>query len=230
MSAKATSNTKTPKADKTQSGASKKAASTRKRRHYLPAAERKQQILQAARRVFARNGLQGARTRELAQEAGINQATLFEHFNSKEELFTAAVMEPLTTLLEDQRNRAQAYTKAENREDLMNLLHIGMQQHLESTVDIFPLLVQALFSEQELGKSLYQEHLKPLMQLRTDLMKHFIRDEFDPSIVQLASFGMFFALAMDQHLGGKKHNTEDAAKQLADLMLYGCSTQQRPTS
>ena len=74
-------------------------------RHYLPADERRQRILDSSREVFARNGLQGARTRDLAQAAGINQATLFAHFASKEDLFAAAVLQPLAALFDGIRER-----------------------------------------------------------------------------------------------------------------------------
>src|SRR5262245_40719588 len=93
----------------------------RKRRHYLPAEERRKRILESAREVFARCGLEGARTRDLAKAAGINQATLFEHFQSKEELFAAAVLQPLVGLLEGIRDRYAAYEAADTPESLFEL-------------------------------------------------------------------------------------------------------------
>ena len=47
----------------------------------------KQQILEAARTVFIRKGLEGARMQEIADEAGINKALLHYYFRSKERLF-----------------------------------------------------------------------------------------------------------------------------------------------
>ncbi len=46
-----------------------------------------QQILEAARTVFIRKGLEGARMQEIANEAGINKALLHYYFRSKERLF-----------------------------------------------------------------------------------------------------------------------------------------------
>jgi AcrR family transcriptional regulator len=46
-------------------------------------------ILQAARRVFAEKGFDGATTRELAQAAGVSEALMYKHFPSKESLFDA---------------------------------------------------------------------------------------------------------------------------------------------
>ena len=48
-------------------------------------------ILEAALRVFAETGYRGATTRRIAQEADVNEVTLFRNFGSKEELMRAAV-------------------------------------------------------------------------------------------------------------------------------------------
>ncbi|MEO7039366.1 MAG: helix-turn-helix domain-containing protein, partial [Candidatus Elarobacter sp.] len=40
-------------------------------------------ILAAARELFERNGTRGTTTREVAERAGVNEATLFRHFGSK---------------------------------------------------------------------------------------------------------------------------------------------------
>lgn len=49
----------------------------------------KDRILQTALVLFARNGFEGARMEKLAAEVGINKASLYFHFKSKEELFRA---------------------------------------------------------------------------------------------------------------------------------------------
>jgi len=51
----------------------------------------RQLLLNAAARVFARDGLEGATTREISREAGVNEVTLFRHFGTKEHLIEAVV-------------------------------------------------------------------------------------------------------------------------------------------
>lgn len=51
------------------------------------------QILDAARKVFYRKGLSGARMQEIADEAGINKAMLHYYFRNKEKLFSAIFKE-----------------------------------------------------------------------------------------------------------------------------------------
>src|SRR5437868_12574436 len=53
--------------------------------------EARQKILEAAVRVFAATGYRGATTRRIAQEAGVNEVTLFRQFGSKEELLREAI-------------------------------------------------------------------------------------------------------------------------------------------
>ena len=55
------------------------------------AEERREEILQAAERVFAVRGLHGTPTMEIAKAAGISQAYLFRLFPTKAELFSALV-------------------------------------------------------------------------------------------------------------------------------------------
>jgi AcrR family transcriptional regulator len=50
-------------------------------------------LLQAAARVFARDGLTGATTRAIAREAQVNEVTLFRHFQTKQRLLAAVVQE-----------------------------------------------------------------------------------------------------------------------------------------
>lgn len=57
-----------------------------------------EQILVAARRVFVRDGMTGARMQDIADEAGINKALLHYYFKNKEKLFEVIFMEAATRL------------------------------------------------------------------------------------------------------------------------------------
>jgi TetR/AcrR family transcriptional regulator len=48
-------------------------------------------ILEAAVRQFSENGLAGARTEQIAEDAGVNKALLYYYFKSKNALYTAAI-------------------------------------------------------------------------------------------------------------------------------------------
>lgn len=63
-------------------------------------AQVREAALAAAGAVFAERGYAGARTREIAERAGLTEKTLFRHFPSKVELFRAAVFEPFRKVAE----------------------------------------------------------------------------------------------------------------------------------
>ena len=54
-----------------------------------------ERIKAAARKVFHQKGFAGTRTRDIAEEAGINHAMLNYYFRSKEKLFEMVMMETL---------------------------------------------------------------------------------------------------------------------------------------
>ncbi|MDQ6831124.1 MAG: TetR/AcrR family transcriptional regulator [Gemmatimonadota bacterium] len=51
----------------------------------------RQKLLRATARVYAETGYRGATTRRIAQEAGVNEITLFRHFGSKDALIKEAL-------------------------------------------------------------------------------------------------------------------------------------------
>jgi AcrR family transcriptional regulator len=53
--------------------------------------EVREQLLDAALKVYGEYGTRGATTRRIAQEAGVNEVTLFRHFGSKESLIREAL-------------------------------------------------------------------------------------------------------------------------------------------
>jgi AcrR family transcriptional regulator len=53
----------------------------------IPGSDSRDRILEAAARVYAQYGFRGATTRLIAQEAGVNEVTLFRLFGSKAQLF-----------------------------------------------------------------------------------------------------------------------------------------------
>src|ERR1700733_11281204 len=66
----------------------------------------KRRILAAAELVFSRDGFQGATTRRIAREAGVNEVTLFRHFNTREQLLRATLeygCEAFDVLVEPER-------------------------------------------------------------------------------------------------------------------------------
>jgi len=203
------------------------ASAARRRREYLPAAERRRRITLAAQQVFARSGLKGTRTRDLAKAAKINQATLFSHFSSKEELFAACVLEPLQRSMREIYDRSRAFMSAETTEARRAAAESSGRQLLEMTMEVYPLLAVALFSDVEEGQKFYLEHIFPLIRQRAQVIAPSTRAAIDPEFASLTLFGTLFAIAMDRAFRGGKTNVEDLARQLVESTMFGISADPR---
>lgn len=81
-----------------------------------------QQILNAALRVFARDGISRSRIADIAAEAGISTSTLYEYYKSKEDLAYDVPMSHLADFFEEYR---QAATERTGARELL-LLYLSM--------------------------------------------------------------------------------------------------------
>ena len=73
----------------------------------LTADERRESVLVAAAAAFARSGLHGASTEDIASSAGISQPYLFRLFGTKKRLFLASVERCFESTLEVFRNASE---------------------------------------------------------------------------------------------------------------------------
>lgn len=64
----------------------------------LPAAQRRQQLLQVARCVLAERGFYETTMAEIADSAGVTKPVLYQHFASKRDLYTAVLQDVGTRL------------------------------------------------------------------------------------------------------------------------------------
>ncbi len=70
--------------------------------------ERKEQIAQAALKVFSHRGLTGTKMGMIADEAGVSHGLIYHYYNSKEELFTSLIKEAVETSHTEIKNLVQA--------------------------------------------------------------------------------------------------------------------------
>ena len=69
----------------------------------LTAEARRAQLLEVAREVFASDGYHGAAMEQIALRAGVTKPVLYQHFESKKELYLGLLEEDMARLLDDIR-------------------------------------------------------------------------------------------------------------------------------
>jgi AcrR family transcriptional regulator len=115
-------------------------ASQRKRaaRARMTSAERREQLLEIARRLFAERGFDGASVEEIAARAEVSKPVVYEHFGGKEGIYAVVVDREVRQLLEMMRD---ALTAGHPRE-LLEQAAIALLDYVEQSSDGFRILVR----------------------------------------------------------------------------------------
>ncbi len=157
--------------------------------------EIRERLLQATLHVFAETGYRGATTRRIAQQAGVNEVTLFRQFGSKEQLIQEALEcagrfeegAALPPVPKDPRQELTEFSLAHARHFSEGRALIRkVLGEIEEHPDMVPFVTR---SPVECRGSL----IDYLMRLRE---LGFARADFDPSTAAAMLLGAIFADAM----------------------------------
>lgn len=170
-----------------------------------------------------RRGFHGTRTRDLAEEAGVNEATFFMHFSTKQEIFDAAITEPLRDLVKRLLEEGRAFASAGAPKAKEQIGFRAIREIYEAVAEMSPLMVAALFHDRDQGMKTYRNDVYPMIRkLRTGSMVSFnITDDGAAEFVALAAMSLCFSLHIHHQMLGEKENIDSNAKQIAGLLLYG---------
>ena len=121
----------------------------------------RQRLLEAAARVFARSGLEGATTREIARKAQVNEVTLFRHFKTKEKLLAEVVRR---TFDRQEETLAAQPPEGENADLRTTLRRYAQRYHelLERNLPILRTLIGEIHRHQEHEFRVFKGVLGPL--------------------------------------------------------------------
>jgi AcrR family transcriptional regulator len=188
------------------------------RRRRLTAEARKSSILAAARRAFTETGdMNGTTIKVIAEHSGISEGVIYRHFESKDQLFFEAVVEPLKKAVDDlvaasaAVDRDQPLTPERQLETM-----IGLYRQLISTLEkIIPLLGLVLFGDPQTAKRFYRENFALAMDRLGEAWRE-VEDRYgfpfeSPDISARAVMGMALIMALESHHGGKKKADRDRA-------------------
>ncbi len=98
--------------------------------------ERRRSILEAARRVFTRQGYSSTRMIDVAVDARVGKGTLYEYFSSKDDLFSTLVLVVMRDALE---TLGQHTVDADPRQALHNIISYTVEVALVQNLDLYRL-------------------------------------------------------------------------------------------
>lgn len=98
---------------------------------------RREEILNAAQRLFAREGFHATRLDDIAEEAELSKGTIYLYFNNKEDLFLSLVQQRLSQLMDRLRRSVEAVKPA--LEKISRLVHAYLS-FFEENGDFFRII------------------------------------------------------------------------------------------
>jgi len=104
----------------------------------MTAAERRGQLIEVARGLFAERGFEGSAIEEVANRAAVSKPVVYEHFGGKEGLYAVVVDREVTLLLSMMQ---EALTVGTSRE-LLEQAVIALLDYIEQHPDGFRILVR----------------------------------------------------------------------------------------
>jgi AcrR family transcriptional regulator len=194
----------------------------------IPAGERRRQILDVATSLFARQGFQGTKTREISEKARVNEAILFRHFPSKEALYWAVLDEKCKA----RRGFAQLQSLLSSGQPAPEVFAAIAEGILQRNLDDASVFRLWLFSGLE-NHRLYRRFYRAYMADYYDVLAGYIRRQIragtfravDPLLAARGFLGMLLDYIMTQGVfGGQRNgktNLSRVSHEMAALWLDG---------
>lgn len=184
--------------------------------------QRRVQLVAAARDVFLRHGLSGARTRTIAEHAGVSEALLYQHFASKQELFAEAILQPLEELTETLAEQCEQLPglAGPQRRDTSVEIHSSL---LRSMLAIAPLLGLALHSQAASGRSFYNDEIQPLLDRAVRSVEAALRGwehlDVNPATLVSMMFGTYYWVGLQAHFTEAHVDISGLATEVTNILV-----------
>jgi AcrR family transcriptional regulator len=172
----------------------------------LTAEDRRRSILRAARQAFSETGdMNGTTIKTIAERGGISEGVIYRHFESKDQLFYEAVVEPLR----EATDRLVAASEEVDRDEPLTperqveTMH-GLYRQLVSTLEeVLPLLGLVLFGDPKVARGFYRDHFAVAMDRLAEAWREVEERygvEFEsPDISARAVMGIALMVALESH-------------------------------
>jgi AcrR family transcriptional regulator len=160
----------------------------------LTGEERRRVIVEAAVALFSQKGFRGTTTKEIAETAGCSEATIFKHFATKDELYSA-ILEAKSRIEETLAKAAQA---AASKDDIGVFQAVGLESLIRTEQDpsLMRLLLFSALEGHDLSQLFFESKVRGLHGFLSGYIKDRIADgAFQPVDPLLAARGFVGMIA-----------------------------------
>lgn len=187
--------------------------------------------------LFSRQGFDGTTTREIAEAAAVNEAIIFRHFTSKEELYWAVVSHQIAKSGCADRLQRSLHSARGAREVMAEVAEALLQRGKDD-VALSRLLLFSALRNSELSEKFFRTYIAELLNLVADYIRQGVERghlrQIDPEVGARAFVGMIAYHNLLQELFcGNQHKNYDPrqlGRQIADIWLNGVSARRNSSS
>lgn len=174
-----------------------------------------------------RSGLAGARVREIALVAGVNEALLYKYFASKQELFEEAIAEPLETMVDELLGHASHVDELMASPERREAEVLALVNTLLMVVPaLAPLLGALVFADPQRGQRFYQQRILPAIESLSHAVDAAGPDwehrDFDARLMVTSVIATCVAVGLDSRFDVvSPAEREQLAHEMTETILHG---------
>jgi AcrR family transcriptional regulator len=185
-------------------------------------ASRQEEILEAAARLFAKNGYTETDTQQLADKLGVGKGTLYRYFPSKRALFLAAADRAM------RQARAAVESSMVGIDDPLDRILAAIRAYLSffaSHPEFVELLIQERAQFKDRKKPTYFEHREANVERWRDLYRGLIAEGRvrQMSVVRITDVisNLLYGTMFTNYFTGQQKSFEAQAQDIADVVFHG---------
>ena len=185
--------------------------------------DKPQQIIEAAIRVFARNGYYHSRVSDIAREAGIASGTIYLYFRTKDDILVTLFREKMAAWVEFVRREITGEADAVARLRKLVLLHFSV---LEQHPDLAEVVQVELRQGHKFFRGASAHEVSAYFALIQSILEEGmaagqIRGDVSAKIATKMLFGAMDQMATSWVLGKRGYRLAEAADAVATIFLRG---------
>ena len=190
--------------------------------------DKRERILDAAVRVFAKKGFHATRVSEVAKAAGVADGTIYLYFKSKDELLVSLFEDRVQRLLAFLQRELPATQGAAGKLRRIIELQLGLMEGERDLAEVVTVIVRQ-------STKLMKEYAAPKFNAYLDAIAGVVQDgqssgelraDVSPHVAARAIFGALDGITMTWALGrADRGGLVRASSQLAEMVLLGLAPQ-----
>lgn len=187
----------------------------------MTGSERRHQLIDVARALFAERGYDGASIEEVAQRANVSKPVVYEHFGGKEGLYAVVVDREMSALLD---GITSSLTRSTNNQSRLRVerVTLALLTYVEERTDGFRILIRD--SPASISAGTYSTLLNDAVnQVSSILAGDFARRGLDPDLAPLYAQALVGSVSMTAQwwLDVREPKKEVVAAHLVNLCWNG---------